>query len=223
MHVILLHFHALLNVLIYDTWSLCWCSEKLSTCVYCCRICLLLDLKINISFEMQIVACTKDKKKCVYSCVVYSALAGEHVVCILGFNMGLGRCCHHLLRCQAVCSWEMLSERVSSTIFSDHYLEKQHFASSLQVCRMNKLCSVIEYTNAKVFFRCIKINVLSKICVLEYWAFWFFQLSFELVSLCTTLQNLFVVCASCFWSLCEDYKISLLCVNQISWSNVLEM
>lgn len=146
MHVILLHCHALLNVLIYDTWSLRWCSEKLSTCVYCCRICLLLDLKINISFEMQIMACTKDKKKCVYSCVVYSTLAKEHVVCILGFNMGLGRCCHHLLWCQAVCSWEIVSERVSYDCqpFFWPLPWKTAFASSLKVCTMNKLCSVIK-------------------------------------------------------------------------------
>lgn len=100
--------HAWLIVLISDVRFLC-CSEKLNTCVSCCGISLLLDLKINISFEMQILACTKDFEKVYSRAFCYSPLAEEHVVCVLGLNRGLWRYCRHLW-CRAVRSGEILSE-----------------------------------------------------------------------------------------------------------------
>lgn len=79
-HVIFHHGNPLTNVLMYNTWFLCCCSERQNTCVYCCRIGLVLDLKIDISFEIQ--------QQCRLQ---LSSGEEEHVVCILSLNMALWR------------------------------------------------------------------------------------------------------------------------------------
>lgn len=80
--LILHQCHALLYVFICDMWVLCCHSEKLNSCVCCWRISLLLALKINISFEMQIMVCTKDKKRMCIAVLPATPLLPRRMLCV---------------------------------------------------------------------------------------------------------------------------------------------